>query len=249
MLTLTGRFMIALSLLLAPVAALAQMDGHGPDAWQVTGVASNDTLNVRTGPGTDHLVIGTFAYDVTGLRMITCVPFLTRQKYHELTEGQRADLPPRWCLMESRDRQTKGWVSAHYLREDTSGAQPAIDPLVANAQFLVQELYDAFAAMQTASENPFSPREGHKYFFAAIVSQLSGHGADLLYGAQDFRGEVTRIAPDPDRPMFRGTITINVDFTNWGQERRAVFRLRADTARPNAPYRIFRVEHGGWAFP
>ena len=136
--TLTRRLMFTVHLLLSPVVGLAQADGHGPDAWKVTGVAPNDTLNVRTGPGTDHLVIDTFASDATGMQMVTCVPFLTRQKYQELTDSQRAGLPARWCLMESRDRQTKGWVSAHYLQEDTSGAQPDMDPLVAEAIALVR---------------------------------------------------------------------------------------------------------------
>lgn len=249
MLILTKRLVLSLSLLLAPAAALSQMDGHGPDAWQVMGVASNDTLNVRSGPGTDHLVIDTFAHDARGLRMITCVPFLTRQKYHELTNSQRSNLPPRWCLMESRDRRTKGWVSAHYLREDTSGAQTEMDPPVAEAQALVRDLYNAFETASTVAANPFSPGERRKYFFTALAPQLSGHGADLLYNAQDFQGEVNRIAPDPDQPMLRGMITIEVDFINWGKQQRAVFRLRADTARPDAPIRIFRIEHEGWAFP
>ena len=49
--------------------------------------------------------------------------------------------------------------------------------------------------------------------------------------------------------MFRGMITINVDFTNFGQPRRAVFNLRADTARADAPFRIFRIDLDGWSFP
>ncbi|WP_306152893.1 hypothetical protein [Roseovarius sp. MMSF_3281] len=249
MLILTKRLIIMLSLLLAPAAALSQMDGHGPDAWEVTGVASNDTLNVRSGPGTEHLVIGTFAHDAKGLRMTTCVPFLTRQKYHDLTETQRANLPPRWCLMENRSRRTKGWVSAHYLQEDMSGMQGQMDPLVAEAQALVRDLYSSFETTSTMAANPFSPGRRQDYFFASIAPQLSGRGADLLYDAQDFQGEVTRVAPDPDQPMLRGMITIEVDFTNWGKSQHAVFRLRADTARPDAPVRIFRIEHEGWQFP
>jgi hypothetical protein len=111
--------MVIAMLLLPPSGAVAQMemDGHGPDAWQVTGVASNDTLNVRTGPGASHLAIGTFAHNATGLQMITCVPFLTQETSWNLTASQRAGLPARWCLMESRDGVTRGWVSANYLAE------------------------------------------------------------------------------------------------------------------------------------
>ena len=54
---------------------------------------------------------------------------------------------------------------------------------------------------------------------------------------------------DPDQPMLRGMVTINVDMVNFGRPQRAVFRLRADPGQPGAPLRIFRVEHEGWEFP
>ena len=41
-------------LALQPGSASAQM---GPDYWQVTGVASNDTLNLRSGPSTSNHVV------------------------------------------------------------------------------------------------------------------------------------------------------------------------------------------------
>ncbi len=49
--------------------------------------------------------------------------------------------------------------------------------------------------------------------------------------------------------MLRGMITINVDFTNFGQPQRAIFYLRAETASTAAPLRTFRVEHDGWSYP
>lgn len=62
-------------------------------------------------------------------------------------------------------------------------------------------------------------------------------------------GAVGDPTPDPDHPMLRGMITINVDFTNFGQSQRAVFHIRADADKPDAPLRIFRVEHDGWSYP
>lgn len=41
------RHLIALVILVLS-ARSAQMDGHGPDAWQVTGVAANDVQEFRT---------------------------------------------------------------------------------------------------------------------------------------------------------------------------------------------------------
>lgn len=73
--------------------------------------------------------------------------------------------------------------------------------------------------------------------------------AHPLYGAQDFDGTVNAPKRDRDQPMLRGMITVNVDFTNFGQAQRAVYRLRADTSKPGAPLRIFMVEHDGWSYP
>ncbi|WP_026758789.1 SH3 domain-containing protein [Sediminimonas qiaohouensis] len=241
----------ALIVFAAPMPALAQMDGHGPDAWMVSGVASDDTLNVRTGPGTDHLVIGTFAHDATGLRMITCVPYLPRRIYHALSDSQRADLPPRWCLMESAESGVSGWVSAHYLAEDTSAAQTQMDPLVARGVALVRRLYDQRQRAQRGeTAGPLAPPAARDYFFADLVARLSGPvGADPLFGTQDADVEGLRIRPAPERAMHRGLVTVHAKFRNFGQPQTAIFRLRVDPALDPPALRIMRIEHQGWSFP
>src|SRR5690554_8181383 len=86
--TLTGIMMSVFA-----TAAYAEIDGHGPDAWRVNGVASNDTLNVRMGPGTDYLVIERFAHNERNLQQITCVPFYNAGHYNALSQAQIAALP------------------------------------------------------------------------------------------------------------------------------------------------------------
>lgn len=243
-------------------AANAEIDGHGPDAWRVTGVASDDVLNMRMGPGMQYLVIDHLAPDARGLRQITCVPLLIPSIQHRLTEAQRAGLPQRWCLMQTADFAKAGWVAQRFIMEDNSAAAapdsrsdvvPAAqgigDPLIDDAARLVRNLYADEAASESRTDYPFLAGNAERYFFADIVPALVGHGGDLLFNAQDFQGRITRIAPDPDQPMFRGMITVNVDFTNFGRPDRAVFRLRADTGQPGSPIRIFRIEHDGWSFP
>lgn len=254
--------LMACGITLASPAARAEIDGHGPDAWRVTGVAEDDVLNMRMGPGTDYLVIDHLAPDARGLEQITCVPLLIPSIYHKLTEAQRTGLPQRWCLMRSNDFSKAGWVAQRFIMEDgveEIGRRPTPetdipletigDPLIDNAAALVRDLYAGFAAMNRPTNNPFSTANAQNYFFADLVSDLQGHGADLLYDAQDFQGAVTRIAPDPERPMFRGTIRINADFTNFGKKSSAAFYLRADTRQPDAPFRIFSIEHEDWSFP
>lgn len=101
-------------------AAWAEIDGHGPDAWRVTGVAADDVLNMRMGPGTQYLVIDHLAPDARGLEQITCVPLLIPSIYHRLTDAERAALPPRWCLMRSSDHAQAGWVAQRFLMEDAA---------------------------------------------------------------------------------------------------------------------------------
>lgn len=251
-----------LGLMFSTFAVQAEIDGHGPDAWRVTGVAADDVLNIRMGPGTTYLVIDSLAPNARGLEQITCVPLLIPSIYHRITEAQRANLPPRWCLMRTRDFSKAGWVAQRFLMEDgleevgapangpsSDRVQTIGDPLIDDAAFLVRDLYAVFEAQRSGVENPFAPPLARKYFFVGLVPALTGHGADLLYDGQDFQGEILRIAPDPDQPMLRGMITVNVDFTNLGARKRAVFRLRADTAQVSAPVRIFRIELDGWSFP
>ncbi|HKM37493.1 MAG TPA: hypothetical protein VJY83_07655 [Thiopseudomonas sp.] len=243
--------------LLACIAPIAQadIDGHGPDSWRVTGVATGDTLNARMGPSTDYSTIEQFASNETGLQQITCVPYLPQGYYSTMSEAQIQALPPRWCLIRSADLHRAGWVAQRFITPDGLEAvssetlDQSGDPLIDGAATLVRDLYSAFEQANTQAANPFTSPEAEKYFFLDIIDDLHGHGADVLYGAQDFQGEVTRIAADADQPMFRGMITINVDFTNFGQQRRAVFNLRADTARADAPFRIFRIDLDGWSFP
>ncbi|WP_281983373.1 hypothetical protein [Thalassorhabdomicrobium marinisediminis] len=241
--------------------ALAEIDGHGPDAWRVTGVAADDVLNMRMGPGTQYLVIDSLPPDARGLQQVTCVPLLIPSIYHRLSEAQRADLPQRWCLMQTADFAKAGWVAQRFLMEDVdlastapdTGAHAAVDgigdAMIDGAARLVADLYTAFETQRSAAENPFSATAAPRYFFSGMEPALAGHGADVLYDAQDFQGRIVRIAPDADRPMLRGMITVNVDFVNFGQMQRAVFSLRADPNQPGAPVRIFRVDHSDWSFP
>ncbi|KAA9008878.1 SH3 domain-containing protein [Histidinibacterium aquaticum] len=243
---------IALLSLMIPAMALAQADGHGPDAWQVSGVASNDALNVRTGPGTDHIVIDTFAHDATGLQMITCVPFVPAQLYYRLTEDQKADLPPRWCLMESSDRATKGWVSAHFLEEDTSPVQANGDPLIAEAVALVRKVYEQERTGTSASSiGPLHPSVARSYFFPDVVERLrqGDLGAHPLFGTQDADISNLEVFPAPERAMFRSMFTVHATFRNYGQPQTAVFRLMHDTSLEDPAIRIMRIEHDGWTFP
>ncbi len=270
---MTLRFkaaLVAMALGMAVSAAHAEIDGHGPDAWRVTGVSANDTLNARMGPGTNYPVIETFAHNERGMQQITCVPFYTTAHYMAMSQAQIKALPARWCLMRNKAMSKAGWVAQRYITPDsgkvvaapkkTRPAQPAHEPYlpdpdidpVGQAQDLVREIYERqFQSENSNLPSAFDPAVSRNYFTDDIVAWLASGsvGAHPLYGAQDFDVIIEDPMPDPRQPMLRGMITINVDFTNFGKDQRAVFYLRADTTKPGAPLRIFRVEHNGWSYP
>jgi hypothetical protein len=73
----------------------------GPDYWETTNVPANDTLNVRSGPGTDNEIVGELANgDIA--RNLGCE-----------MQGQS-----RWCLIEAGvEMKFTGWVNGRYLME------------------------------------------------------------------------------------------------------------------------------------
>lgn len=263
-LKMTRFIAAAIGTIMAATSVQAEIDGHGPDAWRVTDVAAHDVLNGRMGPGTIYPVIETFAHNERGMQQVTCVPFYNAGHYSTMTQAQIDALPPRWCLMRNASLSKAGWVAQRYITPDGAetaihaptapepyGADPSIDP-VAQAQDLVREIYERqFQSENSNLPSAFDPSVAHHYFTDDIVALLAsgGFGAHPLYGAQDFDGVIGEPQPDPDHPMLRGMITINVDFTNFDQPQRAIYYLRADTTKPDAPLRIFRVEHDGWSYP
>jgi len=241
--------------------ALAEIDGHGPDAWRVTGVAANDVLNMRSGPGTQYAIIGSLGPSERGLEEITCVPFLPPAVFTAMRDAQRRELPPRWCLMRDAALAKAGWVAQRFLTPDDATQVPVPklgtrgladgDPVMVSTN-LVRALYEAhLKAVRTGGAGPLSGSAAQDYFTSELAAAIhSGQiGADPLLDAQDFDGEITRIAADPEQPMLRGMVTIIADYVNFGQPRQARLYLRADTDRPNAPFRIFGIEHEGWAIP
>ncbi|SLN71780.1 hypothetical protein PSM7751_03875 [Pseudooceanicola marinus] len=250
----------AIGVSLLPGILSAEIDGHGPDAWRVTGVAADDVLNARMGPGTGYPVIETFAHDARGLEEIACVPFFTMAHYSAMTEAEIEALPPRWCLVRSADMSKAGWVAQRYLiaegyeKVETPAAdtdEAPGDAMIREAQELVSALYESARLARMGGPEPLDPAHAGTFFSADVVAaiQATPLQADPIYGAQDFDGSVSVPQPDPEQPMVRGMITINVGIENFGRRHTAVFRLRPNTGRPGAPLRIFRVEHDGWTFP
>lgn len=62
--------------------AMTRLIEGGPTDAHITGVASDDWLKLRMGPGSAYAIIGSFPARATGLTMTTCVPFMSEGHTH-----------------------------------------------------------------------------------------------------------------------------------------------------------------------
>lgn len=97
------RFCLALCLMLAGPAL--------GDAWRVSGVSTDDRLNVRSGPSTRFDVVTDLPKGFGGLLREVCVLVKPAPD-----AANRADLPE-WCAI-SQGGAIIGWVNARYLAPD-----------------------------------------------------------------------------------------------------------------------------------
>jgi hypothetical protein len=98
---------LALAAALVPAAALAQAEGE-PEFWEVTGLGSARTLNLRDSASSGGAVVAELSSG-TVLRNLGC-------------EGEG---PKRWCQVETADSGPRGWVSARYLADFVEPPPPA----------------------------------------------------------------------------------------------------------------------------
>lgn len=249
----------AFAILFGATLAQSQVeaDGHGPDAWKVTGVASNDVLNMRMGPGTDYPVTDAYAHDANGIQLITCVPLISFEQSTAMSETDRANLPPRWCLTTDATEQKLGWVAARFLMEgqisQQSRSAPETDP-VKTAVALVERLYASHDLyLRGHGPSPFEPPLSDAFFFKAdlgkVATAVRTAGADPLYNAQDTDIDRFEVMPDAQVPVRQGSITVWATFYNFGQPQKVGFSLRSDFAREGTKIRIMRLSHDGWSLP
>ena len=87
----------------APVGDFADGLSGGPDFWEVHGVPSGDTLNLRAGPSAQEAVVGELGNGAV-MRNLGC----------KMVGEQR------WCrVAELEDPGAEGWVAGRYLRESS----------------------------------------------------------------------------------------------------------------------------------
>lgn len=108
------RIMILLSTLSIGDPASACADG--PDTYRVTGVASDDVLNVRSGPGVEFSIVGELRPDAIEVENLDSVPVNACDGGSELNSYERNN---RWTKIawDGADGFVVGWVNSKFLAE------------------------------------------------------------------------------------------------------------------------------------
>jgi hypothetical protein len=102
---------------LAAAPALAQPAADGPDLWAVTGVRSDDALNLRVAPNADSRRIAKIPFNARGIKNFGCPNHVTFEQWLRMTQAQRDRAArSRWCQVEYRGM--RGWVASRFLKED-----------------------------------------------------------------------------------------------------------------------------------
>ena len=92
-----------------------------PKYWAVTGVASDDVLNLRDVPHGDSKKLAGIPPGTRGLRHLGCItPEPSLDRWMIMTESERKNAKLEWCRVEYQGAQ--GWVAARFLKPD-SGAR------------------------------------------------------------------------------------------------------------------------------
>lgn len=85
--------------------------------WAVTGVASNDVLNLRDVPHGDSKKLAGIPHNARRLKDLGCiVPEPSLDRWMIMTKSERKNAKLQWCRVEYRGMQ--GWVAGRFLRPD-----------------------------------------------------------------------------------------------------------------------------------
>jgi len=85
------------------IASTAWASADGPDCWNVKGVASNDTLNIRAKPSSKAAVVGTIPPDAKSLGNVDDSP----------DSDMTPPAHPGWCKIKYKN--VTGWVACKFL--------------------------------------------------------------------------------------------------------------------------------------
>jgi uncharacterized protein len=114
------RLLCLIAVLALWLPDMPRAEADGPDFFAVSGVASDDVLNIRSDPSAGAAKVGQIPPDANGLRNLGCEGGISFAEWEQATEEERAQATrKRWCRVEFNG--VTGWVAGWFL---TEGAAP-----------------------------------------------------------------------------------------------------------------------------
>lgn len=113
--------------LASAIAANVKADADGPDFYRVTGVASDDVLNIRAEPKASSDKVGTIPHNADGLKNEGCEGGLSYEQWSEASDTERnAANYRRWCRIIYKG--VEGWVAGRFLEEGSAPENARTNP-------------------------------------------------------------------------------------------------------------------------
>lgn len=145
---------LVIVMMLLGLPALAQ---SGRAVSEVTGITSNDVLNVRSGPGTSYRIVGALG---------------NRDRVHVLNCQMNGS--SRWCQIEMMtDMKERGWVNARYLTRSAAvqlPSKPGPMPEVGGTTTHRVQFAPGTSGARFAATLP--PGASHRYLLGARNGQM-----------------------------------------------------------------------------
>lgn len=155
----------------------AAAEADGPDWFRVTGVASNDVLNVRERAGARHRKVGELPPNANGIRNLGCVGGLSFQQWQRATRAEReAAARKRWCRISWRG--VEGWAAGRFLAE---GTPPSADGGGGGGGIAVRDMPRYCRGEASAAFGVRPPR------ITTGPAERRGNGAHSVYGEYEGR--------------------------------------------------------------
>jgi hypothetical protein len=172
-------FGLALSLALGGLAMPVLGAADGPDFFRVTGVKSGSAVNIRSGPGRRHAVIGRIPAAGNGIRNLGCAGGPGFDGSKKATDAEReASRFARWCKVTYEG--VTGWTAGWHLGE---GQAPGTSCRVAARSLARLELLFGTARRQGT---PISDEEWASFLDAEITPRFPD-GLTVLSGVGQWR--------------------------------------------------------------
>jgi heat shock protein HslJ len=191
-----GAWGVALFAAMLATSIAAHAEADGPDFLRVTGVAEGSVLNLRSGPGLGHPVIGSLPFDADGIRNLGCEGGPSFAQWQAASPQEReAARKRRWCRIEHGG--TVGWAAGWHLGEGNAPAA-ATDaaPTSAPPDLLVGTRWSLVFA-------PTGAAVGEAWIEFAPDGAIHGKlGCNTFRGNAEVAGEEVRTSPLATTKMF-----------------------------------------------